>query len=100
MKRIALVLLTAVPLFVLGTEEPKKFEYSLKADITKVKDPAKKVMITYLADGKRVTDSAAIENGTFSLKGMFTEPTRVSLRLVVDSADAAAAGITRRPISA
>ncbi len=98
MKRIALVLLTALPLFVLGNEEPKKFEYSLKGDITRVKDPAKKVMLTYVADGKRVNDSVTIDNGTFSIKGMFTEPTRVSLRLVVDSAEAAAVGITRRPI--
>jgi peroxiredoxin len=97
-KQIALVLVAALPLLVLGNEEPKKFEYSLKGDITKVKDPAKKVLINYLADGKRVNDSVAIENGTFTIKGMFAEPTRVSLRLVVDSTEAAAAGITRRPV--
>jgi peroxiredoxin/formylmethanofuran dehydrogenase subunit D len=98
MKRFALALLAALPLFVLGNEEPKKFEYSLKGDITKVKDPAKKVLISYVADGKRVTDSVSIENGAFAIKGMFTEPTRINLRLVVDSAEAAAAGITRRPV--
>ena len=85
-------------MLVLGNEEPKKFEYSLKGDITKVKDPAKKVMINYAADGKRMTDSVNVENGTFAIKGMFTEPTRVTLRLVVDSTEAAAAGITRRPV--
>ncbi|HYC29817.1 MAG TPA: TlpA disulfide reductase family protein [Chitinophagaceae bacterium] len=98
MKRIALVLLAALPLFALGNEEPKKFEYSLKGDITKVKDPAKKVLINYVADDKRVFDSVTIENGTFTIKGMFTEPTRLNLRLVVDSAEAAAAGINRRPV--
>lgn len=98
MKRIALVLLAALPLTLLGNEEPKKFEYSLKGDITKIKDPAKKVLINYFADGKRVTDSVNIENGTFSIKGMVAEPIRVNLRLVVDSAEAAAAGITRRPM--
>lgn len=98
MKKIAFALLAALPLLALGNEEPRKFEYSLKGDITKVKDPAKKVMITYVADGKRQTDSVAVENGAFTIKGMFTEPTRVSLRLVVDSTEAAAAGITRRPV--
>ena len=98
MKKIAFALLAALPLLALGNEEPRKFEYSLKGDITKVKDPAKKVMITYVADGKRQTDSVAVENGSFTIKGMFTEPTRVSLRLVVDSTEAAAAGITRRPV--
>lgn len=97
MKRIAFVLLTALPLLGLGNEEPRKFEYSLKGDITKVKDPAKKVLISYVADGKRTTDSVAVDNGSFTIKGMFTEPTRLSLRLVVDSTEAAAAGITRRP---
>jgi peroxiredoxin len=98
MKRIAFALLAAMPLLALGNEEPRKFEYSLKGDITKVKDPAKKVLISYVADGKRMMDSVSVENGAFTIKGMFNEPTRISLRLVVDSAEAAAAGITRRPM--
>lgn len=96
MKKFALVLLAALPLSVFGNDAPK-FEYSLKGDLTKLKEPAKKVMIYYMAEGKRVTDSAAIENGWFTLSGSFTEPTRVNLRLIVDSAEAAAVGINRRP---
>ncbi|HEY0677018.1 MAG TPA: TlpA disulfide reductase family protein [Chitinophagaceae bacterium] len=96
MKRIAFALMAALPLLVMAND-PVKFEYSLKGDITRVKEPAKKVMISYVADGKRMTDSVSIENGVFSIKGMFNEPTRVNLRLVVDSAEAAAVGINRRP---
>jgi peroxiredoxin len=96
MKRIALVLLTALPLLILAND-PRKFEYSLKGDLTRIKEPIKKVMLNYVADGKRTVDSVNIENGTFVIKGMFTEPTRVSLRLVIDSAEAAAVGINRRP---
>ena len=96
MKKIAWALLAALPLSVLGNETPM-FEYSLKGDLTKLKEPAKKVMITYLAEGKRVTDSVVIENGWFALKGSFAEPMKLNLRLVVDSAEAAAVGINRRP---
>jgi peroxiredoxin len=96
MKKIAWALLAALPLSVLGNETPM-FEYSLKGDLTKLKEPAKKVMITYTAEGKRVTDSVVVENGWFALKGSFAEPMRLNLRLVVDSAEAAAVGINRRP---
>ncbi len=96
MKKIVLALLAALPLSTLANENPM-FEYSLKGDVTKLKDPAKKVMISYMADGKRVTDSATIQGGWFTIKGAFAEPTQLSLRLIVDSAEAAAVGITRRP---
>lgn len=97
MKKLALALLAALPLSMLGNDGPKMFEYSLKGDVTKIKEPAKKVLVSYVLDNKRVTDSATIENGWFNLKGSFAEPTRLNLRLVVDSAEAAAAGINRRP---
>lgn len=100
MKKLVWVLLAALPLSVLGNDTPPMFEYSLKGDLTKIKEPAKKVLINYTADGKPVNDSVTIENGWFTIKGQFNEPTRVRLRLVVDSAEAAAVGINRRPMMA
>ena len=96
MKKLALVLLAALPLSVLGSDAPK-FDYNVKGDLSKIKEPAKKLMITYTSEGKRVMDSVNVEGGTFTIKGQFTEPTRLNLRLVVDSAEAAAVGINRRP---
>jgi peroxiredoxin len=102
MKRIAFVLAAALPLIVMGqTSKPgytaKAQQYNLKGDLSKLQDPAKKVMIIYTAGGERITDSVTINNGSFTLKGSLTEPTRFSLRLIVDSTEAAAKGITRRP---
>ena len=95
MKRLAIVLLTALPAIL--SAQDAKLKYTLKGDLTKISDPVKKVWLTYTADGKRVTDTVAVENGTFTFKGEVSEPTRASIRLVVDSAEAAGKGITRRP---
>lgn len=101
MKRIVFVLAAALPLIVLGQTntgiKPKGQQYNLKGDLSKLQDPAKKVMVTYVAGTERITDSLTINNGSFTLKGTLTEPTRFSLRVVVDSTEAAAKGITRRP---
>lgn len=97
MKRIAFAVLFVLPLLIVANE-PKRFDYSIKGDVRKIAEPAKKVMLNYMADGKRIMDSVVVENGAFTIKGTFSEPTRISLRLVVDSAEAAAKGITRRPM--
>jgi peroxiredoxin/formylmethanofuran dehydrogenase subunit D len=94
MKRIALAMLVALPLLIVANE-PRRFDYSIKGDIKKVIEPVKKVMLNYFADGKRVNDSVIIENGSFTIKGTFSEPTRINLRLVIDSAEAAAKGVFR-----
>lgn len=105
MKRIAFVLVAALPLIAMGQTSkpgytPKAQQYNLKGDVSKLQEPAKKVMVNYSVGSERITDSLTINNGSFTLKGTLTEPTRFSLRLIVDSAEAAAKGITRRPAMA
>src|ERR1700730_10842270 len=73
------------------------FEFKLKGNISKVQDPARRVVLAYSSLGNRINDTAVIKNGKFSFKGHLAEPTRASLRILVDSAEAAAKGINRRP---
>jgi peroxiredoxin len=105
MKRLVFVLAAALPLFAAGqTSKPgftaKAQQYNIKGDLTRLQDPARKVLVMYSVGGERITDSLTINNGSFTLKGSLMEPTRFNLRLLVDSAEAAAKGITRRPTMA
>lgn len=79
---------------------PKFQQYNIKGDISKVQDPVKTVIASYFMGNDRKTDSLTVNNGSFTLKGSLSEPTRFSLRLIVDSTEAAAKGITRRPAMA
>jgi peroxiredoxin/formylmethanofuran dehydrogenase subunit D len=96
MKRVAAVLLIALPILIHAQDE-KKFGYTLKGDLTKIQEPVKKVLLTYVTNGKRISDSVIVQNGAFTFKGELAEPARATLRLMVDSTEAAAKGITRRP---
>ncbi|HKP32121.1 MAG TPA: TlpA disulfide reductase family protein [Chitinophagaceae bacterium] len=92
MKRLIVSILFVSPLLLAAQS---KFE--LKGDLKNLAEPVKKVMLTYSTDGKRVMDSATVSDGKFKFEGKIAEPVRASLKLVVDSTEAAAKGITRRP---
>ncbi len=81
----------------IGLSRAQSSEFKIKGDISKISDPVKKVYLTYSLEGKRINDSVEVKDGKFSFKGTIVEPVRASLRLFVDSTEAAAKGITRRP---
>src|SRR2546421_1802312 len=96
MKKIFTIFLAVLPVFLMG-QLKEGFEYKIKGDIRKVQDPVKKVILSYYSDGKRTSDTALVKKGEFSFKGRLPETTRANLRLLIDSAEAAAKGINRLP---
>lgn len=77
MKHLFLSLLIAAP--AIGFAQQK--EFTLKGRVGELNVPAK-AYLNYIANGKQVMDSAVINNGTFTFKGMVAEP--VKARLIVD----------------
>lgn len=64
MKKIIVSLLLSAPVIAFAQESP----YQIKGQIGKL-DAAAKVFLSYRADGKFVTDSTAIKDGSFEFKG-------------------------------
>ena len=89
-----LIALLLVPGWLLAQE---KKSFKLSGNLEKVEDPVKKVVLNYSVDGKRIADTCEVRNGEYAFKGTITEPTRANLRLLVDSNEAKAKGIQRRP---
>lgn len=79
MKKIIVSLLLSAPVIAFAQESP----YQIKGQIGKL-DAAAKVFLSYRADGKFVTDSTAIKDGSFEFKGAVEGP--VQFRLILDHA--------------
>ena len=75
MKKILLGLLIASPSLLFAQED-----FSIKGTLKNVNAPAK-VFLNYVSDGKRVSDSAIVEKGSFILNGIVAEPTQAQLIL-------------------
>ena len=93
MKRYLLIALIFVPAWILAQEK----QFKLSGNVDKIQDPVKKVVLNYSVDGKRILDTCEVKKGSYSFKGKLSEPTRGFLRLIVDSVEAKAKGIDRRP---
>jgi len=89
-----LIALLLVPGWLLAQ---KKESFKLSGNLEKVQDPVKKVVLNYSVDGKRIADTSVVKNGAYTFKGNLSEPARATLRLIVDSNEAKARGIQRRP---
>ncbi len=97
MKSITILFAFLAPALLLG-QDNKQFPYTLSGDLTKIKDPVEKIVFTYSINGNRTSDTASLQNGHFSFSGKLSEPTRATLRVLVDSSEATKRGILRRPV--
>ena len=97
MKSITILFAFLAPALLLG-QDNKQFPYTLSGDLTNVKDPVEKIVFTYSINGNRTSDTATLLNGHFSFSGKLSEPTRATLRVLVDSSEATKRGILRRPV--
>jgi len=77
MKKFTLLFL-ALPLFAVC--QPPMQSARLAGSLTNIKDPIDWVLIQYSDNGKRVLDSAKVENGHFSFNLPVSEATMVTLR--------------------
>jgi peroxiredoxin len=68
-----------------GAQEKTGLPFSISGKIDDVKQPAK-VVLQYSYQGKRVSDTVELVNGTFSIEGNIDKPDRGNL-LVVKSSD-------------
>ena len=97
MKSITILFAFLAPALLFG-QDNKQFKYTLSGDLTNVKDPVEKIVFTYSINGNRTSDTATLLNGHFSFSGKLSEPTRATLRVLVDSSEATKRGILRRPV--
>lgn len=79
MKKVFLAFAVMVPGFLLA-QEPVAKPFEVKGDVKAIKDPVKKVYLSYVSDGKRITDSTEVKNGEYNFKGTIAEPVLASLR--------------------
>lgn len=56
--------------------------FTLKGDVTKVKEPVTKVYLSYYFNGNSTEDSANVVDGKYELKGSLTEPVLARLRAI------------------
>ncbi len=56
----------------------RRMRYTIKGKIGTHGEPAKAYLL-YVADGKRVTDSAALNNGEFTFSGTVKKPDKARL---------------------
>lgn len=75
MKRIMFL----AALLVSGSLQAQK-QFSIKGDVSKVKEPIYKVYLSYYSNGKSTTDSSLIADGKYAFKGSVTDPVMVTLR--------------------
>jgi len=89
MKKIVLMLMAAIPVYVFAQTAPDNF--TLKCKIGTITTPAK-IFLGYQVGGKNIIDSSAIINGECSFHGHLNSP--VSATIVVD---AKGLGLTKIP---
>ena len=97
MKRILIIVMAILPVFLFG-QSGKEFQYKVSGNLSAIKDPVEKILLTYSPNGNRTTDTIGVKNGQFTFSGKLSEPTRASLRLLVDSLEAVKRNIVRRPV--
>ena len=78
MKRLCL----NIAAFLVFTNLNAQNGYILKGDVSKVKEPIVKVMLSYYFNGTSTEDSANVVNGNYELKGKLIEPTLARLRAI------------------
>lgn len=76
MKKVILIALGLLPAAVWAQSD----SFTLNGKVERAAAPAKAYLV-YRADGKLVTDSAAVENGVFTFSGTLNEPVRAQLVL-------------------
>jgi peroxiredoxin len=69
-------------LVLLATTLQAQKTYTLKGDVTKVKEPVTKVYLSYYFNGNSTEDSANVMDGKYEIKGTLVEPVLARLRAV------------------
>ena len=69
-------------LVLLATSLQAQKTFTLKGDVTKVKEPVTKVYLSYYFNGNSTEDSANVINGKYEIKGTLVEPVLARLRAV------------------